>query len=95
MLSTMFEGTRNRVIATLADVRSTWSQPRQQRGEKLPKPNSTRRTEQAMNATTLKAEVIETQTPQAEEAAAAEVLKELSSIELAYVGGGIATVSFV
>ena len=48
-----------------------------------------------MNATTLKAEVIETHTTQSEEAAAAEAVKELSSIELAYVGGGIATVSFV
>jgi hypothetical protein len=48
-----------------------------------------------MNPTTIQAEVIETHTLQSEEAAAAEALKELSSIELAYVGGGIATVSFV
>ena len=32
---------------------------------------------------------------QAEQLASIEAIKEISSIELAYVGGGIATVSFV
>jgi hypothetical protein len=49
-----------------------------------------------MNAIVNQVEVnVETQPVQLEEFAALDGLKELSSIELAYVGGGTASVSFI
>jgi hypothetical protein len=49
-----------------------------------------------MNAIVTQVEVnVETKPVQLEEVATLDALKELSSIELAYVGGGTASVSFI
>ena len=49
-----------------------------------------------MNANASQVEtVVETKSIQPEHVAVVEVIKELAGIELAYVGGGIASVSFI
>src|SRR5882724_10797559 len=85
----------NRVIATVAHVRSTWSQPRSSRRIQTQNAQSSRvgasmKTETMQAETTLDSNLTRT----AEGLSKVEALKELAEFELAYVGGGTAAVIF-